>query len=84
MLTGFGAAEPEASSLLAHLFSPSPFFWELLSHFLLYASVILGGSKYNNGVLTFGSEKAMATHSSTLAWKVPWTEESGRLQSMGS
>ena len=26
----------------------------------------------------------MATHSSTLAWKVPWTEESGRLQSMGS
>ena len=26
----------------------------------------------------------MATHSSTLAWKVPWTEEPGRLQSMGS
>ena len=29
-------------------------------------------------------EKEMATHSSTLAWKVPWTEESDRLQSMGS
>ena len=29
-------------------------------------------------------EKAMATHSSTLAWKTPWTEEPGRLQSMGS
>ena len=29
------------------------------------------------------SEKAMAPHSSTLAWKVPWTEEPGRLQSMG-
>ena len=29
-------------------------------------------------------EKAMATHSSTLAWKIPWTEELGRLQSMGS
>ena len=29
-------------------------------------------------------EKAMATHSSTLAWKSPWTEEPGRLQSMGS
>ena len=28
-------------------------------------------------------EKAMAPHSSTLAWKVPWTEELGRLQSMG-
>ena len=26
----------------------------------------------------------MAPHSSTLAWKIPWTEESGRLQSMGS
>ena len=27
-------------------------------------------------------EKAMATHSSILAWKIPWTEESGGLQSM--
>ena len=29
-------------------------------------------------------EKAMAPHSNTLAWKIPWTEEPGRLQSMGS
>ena len=29
-------------------------------------------------------DKAMAPHSSTLAWKIPWTEEPGRLQSMGS
>ena len=29
-------------------------------------------------------EKAMATHSSILAWKIPWTEEPGRLQSTGS
>ena len=29
-------------------------------------------------------EKAMATHYSTLAWKISWTEEPGRLQSMGS
>ena len=29
-------------------------------------------------------EKEMATHSSVLAWKIPWTEEPGRLQSMGS
>ena len=28
-------------------------------------------------------EKAMAPHSSILAWKIPWTEEPGRLQSMG-
>ena len=29
-------------------------------------------------------EKEMAIHSSTIAWKIPWTEEPGRLQSMGS
>ena len=29
------------------------------------------------------TEKAMAPHSSTLAWKIPWTEKPGRLQSMG-
>ena len=29
-------------------------------------------------------EKEMVTHPGTLAWKIPWTEESGRLQSMGS
>ena len=34
--------------------------------------------------LSFGMEKAMAPHSSTLAWKIPWTEDPGRPQSMGS
>ena len=34
--------------------------------------------------LRITSEKAMATHSSTLAWKIPWMEEPGGLQSMGS
>ena len=29
-------------------------------------------------------EKGMATHFSILVWRIPWTEESGRLQSMGS
>ena len=29
-------------------------------------------------------EEEMATHSSILAWEIPWTEESGRVQSMGS
>ena len=29
-------------------------------------------------------KKEMAIHSSTIAWKIPWTEEPGRLQSMGS
>ena len=40
------------------------------------------------GVQSLGQEdlleKEMATHSSILAWKIPWMEEPGRLQSMGS
>ena len=36
-----------------------------------------GNSSYNV------TEKAMAPHSGTLAWKIPWMEEPGRLQSMG-
>ena len=32
----------------------------------------------------YKGEKGMATHSSILAWKTPWTEEPGRLQSVGS
>ena len=35
-------------------------------------------------ILIWYMEKAMAPHSSTLAWKIPWMEEPGRLQSMGS
>ena len=34
-------------------------------------------------IIQWFSEKAMAPHSSTLAWKIPWTEEPDRLQSMG-
>ena len=36
------------------------------------------------GITRLVMEKAMAPHSSTLAWKIPWMEEPGRLQSMGS
>ena len=36
--------------------------------------------QYSSGI----REKAMAPHSSTLAWKIPWTEDPGRLQPMGS
>ena len=35
-------------------------------------------------ILYLPLEKEMATHSSALVWKIPWTEEPGRLQSMGS
>ena len=34
--------------------------------------------------LTILLEKELADHSSILTWKIPWTEEAGRLQSMGS
>ena len=44
---------------------------------LRFPVVKLSGTKANY------SEKAMAPHSSTLAWKILWTEEPGRLQSMG-
>ena len=40
--------------------------------------------KYQYSTLTHILETAMALHSSTLAWKIPWTEEPGGPQSMGS
>ena len=45
----------------------------------------MGGQRIIVNVCRYAKmEKAMATHSSTLAWKILWTEEPGRLQSMGS
>ena len=44
-------------------------------------------TQLSNFTLTFdfhALEKEMATHSSTLAWRIPWMEEPGGLQSMGS
>ena len=40
--------------------------------------------KYICGIPCTKTEKAMAPHSNTLAWKIPWTEEPGGLQPMGS
>ena len=57
----------------------------LYSQFLIFEDwwfVILMNYKYQ--CYAVFTEKAMAPHSSTLAWKIPWTEEPGRLQSMGS
>ena len=39
--------------------------------------------RFSSSSLDIISEKAMAPHSNSLAWKIPWTEEPGRLQSMG-
>jgi hypothetical protein len=41
-------------------------------------------TELNRTELKDGMDKAMAPHSCTLAWKIPWTEEPGGLQSMGS
>ena len=49
--------------------------------FCLYAAL---ATKYSFEGPAPTPEKAMAPHSSTLAWKIPWTEEPGGLQSMGS
>ena len=45
------------------------------------AGIKMSGRNSNN--LRYAAEKAMAPHSSTLTWKIPWTEEPGRLQTMG-
>ena len=57
---------------------------------MLAGPIASGGSEGNVHSVAFfqlleaASEKAMAPHSSTLAWKIPWMEQPGRLQSMGS
>ena len=66
-----------------------------LSEEALQIAVFLGGSDGKASACNAGDlgsilgwddllEKEMATHSSTLAWRIPWMEEPGRLQSMGS
>ena len=55
-------------------------FWEYLHQQQSYVTPLLDLMTSNNPK----TEKAMAPHSSTLAWKIPWMEEPGRLQSMGS
>ena len=61
----------------------------LTIYFILFPGGSDGkASAYNAGVQSLGQddllEKEMATHSSILAWKIPWMEEPGRLQSTGS
>ena len=55
-----------------------------LSSFTLIKRLLSSSSPSIRVVSSAYLEKAVAPHSSTLAWKIPWTEEPGRLQSMGS
>ena len=65
------------------------FEWEQRKHMvsLVAQTVKCLPAMWETLVLSLGREepleKEMATHSSTLAWKIPWTEDPGRLQSMG-
>ena len=61
----------------------SPFF-KNFPQFVVIHTVKGFGIVNKAKVDVFLAEKAMAPHSSTLAWKIPWMEEPGGLQSMGS
>ena len=65
---------------------------ETVRDFIFIGSKITADGDYSHRIKRFlllgrkvmtNPEKAMAPHSSTLAWKIPWTKEPGRLQSMG-
>ena len=67
-----------------HLWGPKPLSQNLLLSLAdVRASAIVTGDSIFLG-LSRVLEKEMATHSSSVAWKIPWTEKPGRLQSMGS
>ena len=65
--------------------------WELVMGREAWRAAVHGVAKSRTQLSDFtftfhfhALEKEMATHSSVLAWKIPWMEEPGRLQSMGS
>ena len=59
-------------------------FWKHFDFKLLVSKTMRILISFVWGTSALGMEKEMATHSSTLAWRIPWTKEPGRLQSMGS
>ena len=75
--------EPDAMILVFWMLSFKPTF--LLSSFIFIKRFFSSSSLSAIRVVSSPYlEKEISTHSSTLAWKIPWTEEPGRLQSMGS
>ena len=63
------ASKPRRASLAAQMVKSLPAVWDTQIQSLSWEDPL---------------EKEMATHFSILAWRIPWTEEPGRLQSMGS
>ena len=57
--------------------------WQSQAHHLAFTCFILFSPHHTHDTY-YLLEKVMATHSSTFAWKIPWTKEPGRLHSMGS
>ena len=64
----FGFTLKERASLVAQMVKNLPTMWETWARPLVWGDPL---------------EEGMAAHSSTLAWRIPWTEEPGGLQSMG-
>ena len=69
-----------------NLCEPALEYMAVVNNTVLYSWVFPGGSVVKNLLANAGDplEKGVATHSSILAWRIPWTEEPGRLQSKGS
>ena len=81
---GVKQRSPTSSALAGGFFTPEP----PEKAFLVAQTVKNPPEMWETQVRSLGQEdpleKGMATHSSILAWRVPWTEEPGGLQSMGS
>ena len=80
MLSGEGSGTPLQYSCLENPMDRGA--WKAAVH-----GVPEGWTRLSDFIFTFhfhALEKEMATHSSVLAWRIPWTEKPGRLQSMGS
>ena len=75
------AVQGTLRGLLQHHSSKASILWfqSSVSLFIRIKKLLLISCNLNSRL-----EKVMAPHSSTFAWKIPWTEEPGRLQSMGS
>ena len=69
--------------LFPYFFLPGKLSLSLSLYIYIYIYIYIYFFFFFKILFTLFLEEAMATHSSTLAWKIPWMEEAGRLQSTG-